>query len=210
VVKAIIPIGNPNWEKILNKHASHYPTKDCTAKLLKHKFQELVRTKIPTGDPNMPHHICKAKHIYCRIMQATNGSTGGLEDGSDLVSERIGEFEDDEEDDEKEGGMVEVNNDSFSLSAHNKQLTMDNDHGSQIDAAAAAAAASGRQASDGDQSSVLAILSGKWKVGEASSSREMRDGHQKKAVPFLCPSEPQGRSLLVRTTAMMTDFHLGA
>ncbi len=34
VVKTITPIGNPNWEKILNKHTSCYTTKDCTAKLL--------------------------------------------------------------------------------------------------------------------------------------------------------------------------------
>ncbi len=67
---------------------------------------------------------------------------------------------------------MEVNNNSFSLSADDKQLTMDNDDGSQIDAAAAAAAASERQASDEDQSSVLAsaILSGKQRVGEASLS----------------------------------------
>jgi hypothetical protein len=71
--------------------------------------------------------------------------------------------------------MVEVNNNSFSLSAENKQLTMDNDNGSQIDAAAAAAVASGRRASDGDQLSVLAISSGKQRVGEASTSMEMRD-----------------------------------
>ncbi len=63
VVEAIIPIGNPDWDKLLNKHASCYPTKDCTAESLKRKFQELVRTKIPTGDPNMPPHIRKAKHI---------------------------------------------------------------------------------------------------------------------------------------------------
>ncbi len=31
VVKAIIPIGNPDWDKILNEHASCYPTKDHTA-----------------------------------------------------------------------------------------------------------------------------------------------------------------------------------
>ncbi len=61
-----------------------------------------------------------------------------------------------------------------------------------------------------DQLSVLAIFSEKRRVGEASSSREMRVGGQKKALPFLCPSKPQERSLLVRTTAMMMDFHLGA
>jgi hypothetical protein len=158
VVKAIILIGNTNWEKILNKHASYYLTKDCATKLLKRKFQELACTKIPTGDPNMPPHICKAKHIYYRIVQATDGSTGGSKDGADLNNEMDGEFEDDEEDDDEEGGMVEINNNSFSLSADDKQLTMDDDDGSQIDAAAAAAAASGRWASDGDQSSVLSIL----------------------------------------------------
>jgi hypothetical protein len=149
VVEAIIPIGNPDWDKILNEHASRYPTKDCTAKSLKHKFQELACTKIPAGDPNMPPHICKAKHIYYRIVQVTDRSTGGSEDGADLNYERDSEFEADEEDDDEKGGMVEVNNNSFTLSADNKQLTMEDDNGSQIDAAAAVAAASGRQASDG-------------------------------------------------------------
>jgi hypothetical protein len=150
VVEAIIPIGNPDWEKILNKHASCYPTLDRTAESLKRKFQALACTKIPSGYPNMPPHICKAKHIYYRIVQATDVSTGGSKDGADLDNERDGEFEDDEEDDEEEGGMVEVNNNSFSSSADNEELTMDNDDGSQIDAVAAAAAASGRWASDGD------------------------------------------------------------
>ncbi len=177
----IIPIGNPDWEKILNKNASCYPTKDCTSQSLKLKFQELAHTKIPTGDPNMPSHICKAKHIYHKIVLATDGSTGALEDGGgDLNNERDDEFEDDKEDDDEEGGMVEINNNSFSLSANKEQLTMEDDYVSQKDAAAAALAASGRRASDGNQLSVLAILSWKWRVDKASSSKEMRDGGQKK------------------------------
>ncbi len=151
VIEAIIPIGNPDWDKILNKHehASRYPTKDCTAESLKHKFQELACTKIPTGDPNMPPHIRKAKHIYYRIVQATDRSTGGLEDGADLNNERDGAFKDDEEDDEEEGGMVEVINNSFTLSADDEQLTMDNDDGSQKDVAAAVVAALRRLLGDG-------------------------------------------------------------
>ncbi len=206
MVKGIIPIGSPDWEKILNKHASCYPTKDFTAKLLKQKVPEACAHQ---KESNMPPHICKAKHIYYRIVQATDGSTVGSEDGGDLDNERDGEFEDNEENDEEEGGMVDVTNNSFSLSADNEQLTMDKDNGSQIDAGAAPAAASGRWASDGDQLSVLAILSGKQKVGEASSSRELRDGGQKK-MPFLSPSKPQGRSLLVWTTAMTMGFCFGA
>jgi hypothetical protein len=50
----------------------------------------------------------------------------------------------------------------------------------------AAAAASGRWASDGDQSDVMALLARKWRVGEASSFKVEREGGQKKAVPLLC------------------------
>jgi hypothetical protein len=160
----------------------------------------------------MPPHICKVKHIYYKIVLATDGSTGASEDGGgDLDNERNDEFEDDEEDDEEEGGMVEINNNSVSLSADKEQLTMEDDDGSQIDAAALALAAPGRWASDGDQTSVSAILSGKRRVGEASSSKEMRAGGQKKAVPFLCPSKQKGRNLLViQMTVMTMDFHLVA
>ncbi len=83
--------------------------------------------------------------------------------------------------------MVDVINNSFTSSADNEQLTMDNDNGSQIYAVAAAAVASGRRASDGDQTSVSAILAGKRRIGEASSSREMRDRGQ--SMPIKTPKK---------------------
>jgi hypothetical protein len=43
----------------------------------------------------MPPHIRKAKHIYYKIVLATDGSTGGSEDGGDLDNERDGELEED-------------------------------------------------------------------------------------------------------------------
>jgi hypothetical protein len=193
VVKAIVPTRNPNWEKILNKHASCYPKKDHTTQSLKRKFQELAYTKIPTGDLIMPPHICKAKHIYYKIVLATDGSTGGSDDGGgELNDERDDEFEEDEEEeDDEEGGMVDINNNDFSFSADKEQLTMDGNDASHIDAAAAAAAVSGRRSSDGKQLSVLEILSRKRRSGEASSSKEMRDGGQKKkpclSMPFKTP-----------------------
>jgi hypothetical protein len=45
---------------------------------LKHKFQELGCKKNPTGDPNCPPYVCKAKQISRKIVIATNGLTGGL------------------------------------------------------------------------------------------------------------------------------------
>ncbi len=62
---------------------------------MKYKFQEFAHTKIPTGDPNMPPHICKAKHIDYKIVLTTEGPTGGLEEGGDFDNERDGEFEED-------------------------------------------------------------------------------------------------------------------
>jgi hypothetical protein len=56
-----------------------------TPELLKHKFQELVQTKIPAGDPNCPPYICKAKQISRNIVIATNGLTGD----SDIEVESI-------------------------------------------------------------------------------------------------------------------------
>jgi hypothetical protein len=62
---------------------------------------------------------------------------------------------------------------------------VNNDDGGQLDVAAVAA--SGRRASNGNQLSFLALLSGKRRVGEASSSKEMRDGGQKESLAFSMP-----------------------
>jgi hypothetical protein len=129
VIDEIIPIGNPDWERVWNEHAACYPTKNWTAKLLKRKFQKLAHTKHPTNDPNCPYHVWNAKHIYYKIVLATDGSTGGSEDGGDLGDERDGEIEGDNnkmdgeynKEDDEEDGMVESNNNSFSFSADKQE-----------------------------------------------------------------------------------------
>ncbi len=72
---------------------SHYPTKDCTAKSLKRKIQELACTKVLTGGPNYPPYVCNANPIYYKIAPVTDGSMDQLEDGGDLDNERDGAFE---------------------------------------------------------------------------------------------------------------------
>ena len=47
---------------------------------VKRKFQQLACTKIPTGDPNCLPYVRDAKQIYCKIVQATDGSTGDSDD----------------------------------------------------------------------------------------------------------------------------------
>jgi hypothetical protein len=90
----------------------------------------------------MPPHIRKAKHIYYKIVLATDRSTGRSGDDGDLDNERNAEFGEDEENDDEEGGMVEINSNSISFSADKEQLTVDDDDGGQL--GVAAVAASGR------------------------------------------------------------------
>jgi hypothetical protein len=46
VIDGIVPIGNPDWEKVWQEHSAAYPTMEQTPESLKCKFQELVRKKI--------------------------------------------------------------------------------------------------------------------------------------------------------------------
>ncbi len=79
ILDVIIPILNPNWERVWDQHVAGYPTKEQNPELLKCKFQELARKKMPTGNPECPPHVRSAKRIYRKIVMATDGSTGGFD-----------------------------------------------------------------------------------------------------------------------------------
>ena len=76
VINDIVPIGNPDWERVWERHNARYPIKERTAESLRRKFQTLVKKKMKTGDPNCPPHIRRAKRIYRKIVIATDGSDG--------------------------------------------------------------------------------------------------------------------------------------
>ncbi len=109
-VEEIVPIGNPEWECVWERHNSCYPNKDRTVESLKRKFQELAKKKVPTGDPNCPPHIIYAQRIYRKIVEATDGSTGG----SDLKGD-LEDYNDDKDvdGDEEDNGKDVVGNIEF-------------------------------------------------------------------------------------------------
>jgi hypothetical protein len=107
-VDDVIPIGNPDWERIWQEHTAHYPTKERTAELLKLKFQELACKKVPTGDLNCPPYIRDAKQIFYKIVQAADGLTGGSDvDFGEAGTER-GDKGDEEDDDNEFNNDGEV------------------------------------------------------------------------------------------------------
>ncbi len=63
IINNIIPIGNPDWEKVWQEHLAAYSAMERTPELLKCKFQELVCKKNPTGDPNCPPYVREAKQF---------------------------------------------------------------------------------------------------------------------------------------------------
>ena len=97
----------------------HFPDRNRTAESLKHKFQEMARAKIPTGDPECPRHIRIAKWAYYWIVKATDGSTG--EGSDDWEGGGFGE-----ENEEEKG---EDNDDEISEGEKNENLGNDDDEG---------------------------------------------------------------------------------
>ena len=65
------------------------------------KFQEIAHRTGPTGDPNCPNYVIKAKRINRQLIQMIDASSGGseakrsedgLSDGSDSEDAGAGEF----------------------------------------------------------------------------------------------------------------------
>jgi hypothetical protein len=107
-VEELVPIGNTKWERVWDRHVALYPEQDRTVESLKRKFQEMVRAKIKTGDPNKLPHICGAKRAYFAVVKKTDGSTGGGSDDSFLeaVDNDSSAGEEESEDDAREWGEV--------------------------------------------------------------------------------------------------------
>ena len=68
---------------------------------MRRKFQEIARRTGPTGDPNCPPYVIKAKRINIQLVQMIDASSGGseaersedgLSDASDSEDAGVGEF----------------------------------------------------------------------------------------------------------------------
>jgi hypothetical protein len=78
-----LPIGPQEWDDVTEAHADRSILKNRDTQLLRQKFNELVNHKKPTGDPNCPPHIRRAKLIQRNIIEKSD-SGGGLLNDNDL------------------------------------------------------------------------------------------------------------------------------
>jgi hypothetical protein len=93
-----VPIGQIAWQNVMNYFNARVPdNRERDERSLRNKFNALVNMKAPTGDPNIPNQVLRAKELSERIIESSE-----MIDGSKM-SDESGEVEgtDDEEDAEE-------------------------------------------------------------------------------------------------------------
>jgi len=63
LMEEILPIGSQEWDQLLQLHLVDFPTTGRTVDSLRRKYASLHRKKIPTGDPECPVEVKKAKRV---------------------------------------------------------------------------------------------------------------------------------------------------
>ena len=82
-IEQVLPIGPDEWERVADNHGSEFPNANREAQSLRRKFQALYNVRIPTGDPQCPAHVRKAKRIKNLIEERADASNlSGI--GADL------------------------------------------------------------------------------------------------------------------------------
>ena len=82
-----LPLSTTEWERIEHLHRCRFPAEDRTQESLKRKFQDLYRTKAPTGDPNIPNDVRRAKEILKKMQMRTCASDCEGDDNLEVVDE---------------------------------------------------------------------------------------------------------------------------
>ena len=88
-IESILPIGSEEWDRVRNVHSIDFEEQQRTVESLRRKFRDLHLKKAPTGDPNMPATVRRAKEINLLIRQKS------------MVCIDCNETEEEEEDDEE-------------------------------------------------------------------------------------------------------------
>jgi len=112
-----LPIGPDEWDRVHRDHLLHFPNMGRTKESLKKKFTSMYQKRTPTGDPNCPSEIRRAKQLYEEIKKKSDLSD--CEDGR-LTS---GDEDKEEEQEEEEAS----NNDNDDDDEENQDRRMDND-----------------------------------------------------------------------------------
>jgi hypothetical protein len=212
-IEKIVPISATNWDKVWEEHNERFPDLNRTSDSLKCKYQEMARTKIPTGDPNCLPHVRIAKRAYYRIVKALDGSTGAgsndIDDedaeGADEEGEGDGESSSDEDsravqediviiDHRDEGGGTSLGVDPMNLFGDlGKDDSFGNDGGAD-DLLAAVSATASTAASTSVASTSAASARGGTKLSSSASTESTKKKIRALTMPLRIPRKSPSNS----------------
>jgi hypothetical protein len=97
-IESVLPVGPMEWDLVWELHNAQYPEQNRSSLTVRQKFTRLVRTKVPTGDPNPDVNVARALLINERIKTKSEMSDGeGNESApveSDIMDDSSQESED--------------------------------------------------------------------------------------------------------------------
>lgn len=114
IMEEVLPIGAQEWEVVASRHQEMWPDTEREAEGLKRKYRALANTKMPSGDPNCPVEVQKAKRLKQLIredsgLSAAESDSEGTEDTRELLETIAGNKTNDMEgEDETEADEAEV------------------------------------------------------------------------------------------------------
>ncbi len=76
IVDEILPVTTTEWDTVAERHYTFFPEFSRTGESLKRKFNSIAKRSGPSGDPNCPPYVRKAKAVKKKIIEKTDGSTG--------------------------------------------------------------------------------------------------------------------------------------
>ena len=73
LIQELKPMGRMEWETLLDKFNRRVPAaRERDVRGIQSKFASLHSKKMPTGDPNMPADVKRAKHLHYKIMEESD------------------------------------------------------------------------------------------------------------------------------------------
>lgn len=113
VLEEIRPINPEEWDRVKSQHDNAFPGFHRTVATLQRVYSDLARVVEPTGDPNIPRPVKKAKIVRELIREKTDGTTGSPDD--ELMDDDDDDDDDDSNNDDNDDNdgdvVVDINND---------------------------------------------------------------------------------------------------
>lgn len=120
-IETQLPIGQIAWQSVMHYFNARVPEdRERDERSLRFKFNALVATKAPTGDPNIPSHVLKAKEVQEKIIENSE-----MIDGAKMSDESgfINGSDEEDDDEENQNGKNDVENSTTAATADSSSVT---------------------------------------------------------------------------------------